>query len=103
MRLTSRHVRSFSFVAATLWLAACVSTAPRTGAPDVGARAAEIARSMIGVRYVYGGESPKGFDCSGLAQYSYARAGLAIPRESVAQQRAAEHVKLADALPGDLL
>ena len=58
---------------------------------------------MIGVRYVYGGESPKGFDCSGLAQYAYARVGLPIPRDSVAQQRAAVHVALAKALPGDLL
>jgi cell wall-associated NlpC family hydrolase len=58
---------------------------------------------MVGVRYVYGGESPKGFDCSGLAYYAYARVGFAIPRDSSAQQRSARGVGLPHARPGDLL
>jgi len=61
------------------------------------------ATSMIGVPYRYGGSTPKGFDCSGLVQYSYHSAGLAVPRTSAEQYKAARRVDLADAKPGDLL
>jgi cell wall-associated NlpC family hydrolase len=89
------------WLALALLVVGCTSEAPSK--PVVGERAAEIARSMIGVRYVYGGESPKGFDCSGLAQYSFARAGLAIPRDSRSQRRAAKRIDIDRARPGDLL
>lgn len=58
---------------------------------------------MVGTRYRYGGESPAGFDCSGLAYYAYQRAGLTIPRNSTAQQHAAKAIDLSKAAVGDLL
>ena len=79
----------------------CVSHGP---APSpYGARAAAVAQKMVGTRYRYGGESPAGFDCSGLAYYAYQRAGLTIPRKSTAQQHEAKTIDLAHAAPGDLL
>jgi cell wall-associated NlpC family hydrolase len=82
-------------------LAGCASHVP---APSpYGAQAAAVAKQMIGVKYRYGGESPSGFDCSGLAFYAYQRAGLTIPRNSTAQQRAAKSIELAQASAGDLL
>jgi len=92
--------RSLALVA-LLALSACASHPP---APSpYGARAAAVAQTMVGVRYRYGGESPKGFDCSGLAFYAYQRAGLAIPRDSLDQQKAALPVDLKHAAIGDLL
>ena len=58
---------------------------------------------MIGVPYVYGGRTPKGFDCSGLVYYSYQQAGIKVPRTSKEQFKAARRVSLPDAQPGDLL
>ena len=90
-------------LALVLWLvlAGCASHQP---APSpYGAQAASVAKSMVGVKYRYGGESPTGFDCSGLAFYAYQRAGLTIPRNSTAQQRAARPIELAQASAGDLL
>lgn len=42
--------------------------------------AVEAALSQRGVPYLWGGEGPDGFDCSGLVQWAYARAGVVLPR-----------------------
>ncbi len=69
----------------------------------LGRQLARTATGMVGVPYVYGGRTPKGFDCSGLVYYSYQQAGLSVPRTSQEQYKAARPIKLSDAQPGDLL
>jgi len=100
------------------WLSGCSSalrweegdnpaahSAPMTSSSTTRTRhaAANTAVEMIGKPYRYGGNSPKGFDCSGLVQYSYSSAGLTVPRTSRDQYSAAIPISLADAEPGDLL
>ena len=46
----------------------------------LGETAAAVALNQVGTPYRYGGSSPGGFDCSGLVQYSYSRAGKQVPR-----------------------
>lgn len=70
---------------------------------DDQARAAAVARNMIGVPYKWGGATPRGFDCSGLVQYSYNKVGLSVPRTSRAQYSASERLNLKDARVGDLV
>lgn len=63
-----------------------------------------VATDMIGVPYRYGGTSPSdGFDCSGLVFYSYAEAGLRVPRNSMELYKAAEKIPLERAVSGDLV
>lgn len=50
-----------------------------------------------------GGAAPGGFDCSGLTQWAYGRAGVALPRTSQAQRGAGRQVPLSEARPGDLV
>ncbi|MFC9928949.1 NlpC/P60 family protein [Streptomyces sp. NPDC127190] len=73
-------------------------------APDARAAAAvAAAQSALGRPYVWGANGPSGFDCSGLMQWSYAHAGVHLPRTSQEQRFAGRQVPLSQARPGDLV
>ena len=66
--------------------------------------AIKAAMSQLGVRYKFGALSPgEAFDCSGLTSYSWARAGVTIPRSSRSQYAALDKVPISAAQPGDLI
>jgi cell wall-associated NlpC family hydrolase len=66
--------------------------------------AIQAAESQIGVPYVYGGSSPQtGFDCSGLAMWSWGQAGVSLPHSAAMQYDILPHVDRSQLQPGDLL
>jgi cell wall-associated NlpC family hydrolase len=66
--------------------------------------AVAAALSMRGHDYHWGSAGPSEFDCSGLMQWSYARAGVSLPRTSEEQMGIGSRVpSLAEAQPGDLV
>jgi len=83
-------------------LAGC-SSAPTQTSTDVGAGAARHALEMRGKPYRPGGNSPRGFDCSGLVQYSYAQVNLRLPRSTEDQWAGSRAVARKEIRPGDLL
>jgi len=67
------------------------------------AAAIAAATTRLGAAYVWGATGPGTFDCSGLVQWAYAQAGLALPRVAADQWDAGPHPGLAELAPGDLL
>ena len=67
------------------------------------ATAVSAVRSALGAPYSWGASGPDSFDCSGLTQWAYERAGVALPRTSQGQQSAGKRVSLEQAKPGDLV
>ncbi|MCX7715685.1 MAG: SH3 domain-containing protein [Clostridia bacterium] len=61
------------------------------------------AEKYIGVKYVYGGSSPSGFDCSGLVQYACRQVGISVGRSSRDQFNDGVPVSRDDLQPGDLV
>jgi cell wall-associated NlpC family hydrolase len=70
---------------------------------SVSLAALRVANAQIGIPYRYGGMSRAGFDCSGLAKYSYARVGRVIPRTAQQQYNATIRIPWNQRRMGDLV
>lgn len=68
-----------------------------------GSNVVQVAGSYYGSRYVSGGSSPSGFDCSGFTQYVYGKCGKTISRTSYTQANEGTAVSKSELQPGDLL
>lgn len=67
------------------------------------AEVVKAALQEVGTPYRYGGDSPGGFDCSGLVEYAFSRAGVALPRTTASQRRHGRRIAFSKARAGDLL
>ena len=61
----------------------------------------DVAASLTGIPYRYGGSTPAGFDCSGFTQYVFAQVGISLGRTTYAQY--AQTYAVSDPRPGDLV
>ncbi len=68
-----------------------------------GQEIADYALQFLGSRYVYGGSSPSGFDCSGFTSYIYKQFGYKINRSASDQLDNGTPVSRSELQPGDLV
>lgn len=66
-------------------------------------KAADTALTMVGKPYKYRGDSPAGFDCSGLVRYSYRAAGMDVPHGTKALRNVSRSISYNEIRKGDLL
>ena len=91
---------------AVLLITGCVSAPSKRVngySASAGDKAAATALTMIGRPYQFKGETPGGFDCSGLVRYSYLTAGMDLPHGTKALLNISRSVGLWNARKGDLL
>ena len=70
---------------------------PRAGEPVA------FARGLLGTRYLWGGMTSAGIDCSGLVHIAFRATGRLVPRDADQQEEAGEAVAEAALRPGDLV
>ncbi|MER5637839.1 C40 family peptidase [Kitasatospora sp. NPDC002227] len=61
------------------------------------------ALAQLGKPYVWGGNGPSGYDCSGLVQQAYRRSGISLPRVADDQYRATTAITAGELRRGDLV
>ncbi len=62
-----------------------------------------FAKKQLGIKYVYGGSTPKGFDCSGFTQYVFTKYGYSVPRVSRDYEKTGTKISVNNTKPGDIL
>ncbi len=80
--------------------ASVATTAAATGTRQ---QIVDYAATLLGCKYVYGGTTPSGFDCSGYVRYVFNHFGVSLPRTSSSQYANSVHIKKADLNVGDLV
>lgn len=84
------------------------SEVPITGLPSVSGqqlynKVLELGKNLIGIPYVFGGNTVTGFDCSGYINYVFSKSGMKITRKTSADYFMYDSTKVTNPIPGDLV
>ena len=80
-----------------------VTVTSRSGSNSTAQKVVELAKKQLGKKYVWGGNGPDSFDCSGLTKYIFGKVGVNLERISYNQAEQGIAVKKENLQPGDLV
>lgn len=80
-----------------------VTATSRSGSNSTASKVVELAKQQLGKKYVWGGNGPSSFDCSGLTKYIYGKVGITLNRVSTDQATQGIKVSKSNLQAGDLL
>jgi cell wall-associated NlpC family hydrolase len=80
-----------------------IKTASRSASSDVVSDMITYAKRFLGTKYVWGGTTTKGFDCSGFVKYVFSHFDISLSRTSSAQSKCGTYVKKSNLVAGDLV
>lgn len=80
-----------------------VSYASTSTASGTRQQIVDYAATLLGCKYVYGGNTPSGFDCSGYVKYVFSHFGVNLSRTSSSQYANSVHIRKSDLNVGDLV
>ncbi len=69
-------------------------TSSNSSTTSQGSSVISTAKQFLGTRYVYGGSSPSGFDCSGFTMYIYGQYGVSLPHTATGQWQSSTGTKV---------
>ncbi len=70
---------------------------------DLSEKIVKFSKTLLGTEYVYGGTTPKGFDCSGFVQYVFKNFDISLERVASSQATQGRDVSSRDLSAGDLV
>ena len=79
------------------------STTIASAAPAPGIQVADLAQQYVGSRYVWGGASPAGFDCTGFVLWVFGQFAVSLPHNEAGQLGSGASISADNLQPGDVV
>ena len=104
MKLQSQFLKAITMITLAILLIVSPFASQADAASGISsATVVSAANSVMGTKYMRGGTTSKGFDCSGFVGYVYNKVGLNLPRTSAGMYATGESVSKKSLKSGDLV
>jgi cell wall-associated NlpC family hydrolase len=101
LSIAVQHARRLAVCCALVGVLSSTSVASAISTP--GSQVADLAQQYVGSRYVWGGSSPAGFDCTGFVMFVFGQFSVSLPHNEAGQLGSGAAIGPNDLQPGDVV